>query len=107
MQKIKILSALSYFSIVFAPFIFPLIIWFVCADEPVIRSHAKKAFLLHLLPLFLTLVGIIFVGTTGVVTEHAQLTSWTAVLTIGVVLLIDLIVFIYNIYKGVKILAQD
>ncbi|MDN7144588.1 DUF4870 domain-containing protein [Liquorilactobacillus mali] len=107
MQKIKILSALSYFSIVFAPFIFPLIIWFVCADEPVIRNHAKKAFLLHLLPVFLTLMGIIFVGTTGIVTDQAQLTGWGVVLALGIVSLIDLIVFIYNIYKGIKILAQD
>ncbi|AUJ29942.1 MAG: DUF4870 domain-containing protein [Liquorilactobacillus hordei] len=107
MQKIKILSSLSYLSIVFAPFIFPLIIWFVCADEPIIRNHAKKSFLLHLLPIFLTLVGVIFVGTTGIITEHAQLTSWTAVLTIGIILLVDLIVFIYNIYKGIKILVQD
>lgn len=107
MQKTKLLSALSYFSIIFAPFIFPIIVWFVCADEPIIRKHAKRAFLLHLLPIILTFLGIILVGTTGIMTEHAQLTSWTAILTIGVVLLIDFIVFIYNIYKGIKIIIQD
>ncbi|KRN10963.1 hypothetical protein IV36_GL002225 [Liquorilactobacillus mali] len=52
-------------------------------------------------------MGIIFVGTTGIVTDQAQLTGWGVVLALGIVSLIDLIVFIYNIYKGIKILAQD
>ncbi|KRL04180.1 DUF4870 domain-containing protein [Liquorilactobacillus oeni] len=106
MPRNKIINALSYLSIFFAPFIFPLIVWIVCVDEPDVRHHAKSAMFLHLFPLILSFIAVILVATTGILTEHAQFTVWLAVLTLAVVLLLDCILFIYNLYKGIKILVN-
>ena len=47
-QTEKILASLSYFSVFFAPFLFPLIIW-IGLDRPV-STHGKRAILYHIAP---------------------------------------------------------
>ncbi|WP_270180095.1 DUF4870 domain-containing protein [Alkalihalobacillus sp. CinArs1] len=91
----KVMSSLCYFSVFFAPFLFPIIVFFVMKDEEV-TYHAKRAVLSHLLP-FASVI-IVFIAIFG--------------LDIGVVVflgfivfgLLNVIVFIWNIVKGIQVL---
>ncbi|MFC9541253.1 DUF4870 domain-containing protein [Lysinibacillus sp. NPDC056959] len=56
MENKKILSAFSYLSIFFAPFIVPLVVYFVSKDNDV-KSHSLRALISHLIPVAF---GIIF-----------------------------------------------
>ena len=58
MDNQRILSALCYFSILFAPFLLPLIVYFVSPDTEV-KYHAKRSLLSHLIPVALGIVGFI------------------------------------------------
>jgi len=49
MENQKILAAFSYLSIFFAPFIVPLIVYFVTKDSDV-KSHSIRALVSHLIP---------------------------------------------------------
>jgi hypothetical protein len=53
MDTRKVLSGLSYFSIFFAGILFPLVVMLASGDN-VTKSHAKKAFVSHLIPLIPT-----------------------------------------------------
>ena len=44
----KILAALSYFSVLFAPILFPIIVWIVGDAET--KPHAKRALWTHIIP---------------------------------------------------------
>ncbi|MBU8880943.1 DUF4870 domain-containing protein [Bacillus sp. FJAT-29790] len=104
METSKVLSALSYFSILFAGFIFPLVVFLVTEDK-VTKDHAKKAFLSHLIPLFsVPFVFIPFIFQNGM--NHREIPIFFIV---GIVLyiLLSLFVLIWNIIKGVKVLAKE
>lgn len=93
----QLLSSLSYFSIFFAPFLLPLIVWIVAQDNYV-RGHAKKALFSHVFP-FLALIPLL------IFMFNANHTSSI----IGYVILFFIIyvaVFIYNIYQGIKVLRD-
>lgn len=63
MEDRKVLSALSYLSVFFAPFIAPVIIWLASKDEEV-RYHSKRAIISHLIPVALGIVaGLFFIFT--------------------------------------------
>jgi uncharacterized membrane protein len=95
----RIISSLCYFSIFFAGFIFPAVVYFI-VNNPDVKHHAKRAFLSHMLP-FLTLLPFIFIPFTGM--EGAALLSF---LTFGLFGLVSLIVVIWNVIKGILILRD-
>ncbi|RHW34741.1 hypothetical protein D1B33_13925 [Lysinibacillus yapensis] len=64
MDNNKIISALSYVSILFAPFLLPLVVYFVIKDAEV-KHHAKRAFISHSIPAALSLLLALF-GFIGV-----------------------------------------
>ncbi|MFP5162965.1 DUF4870 domain-containing protein [Staphylococcus equorum] len=102
-QSERLLSALSYFSVFFAPLIFPIVIW-VLADKPV-SIHAKKSLLYHILPYILIVIGSAILGYSGMVSSTAVS---VILLLIGFIALIGAIYFIiYNLYCGIKILIND
>jgi hypothetical protein len=99
----KLLSSLCYFSIFFAGFIFPIIVYFVSTDFDT-KRHAKSAFLSHLLPLIalpLVIAGIFF--DIGILSVGSGLPVFIFT-AIGFSLLISLIVVTWNVYKGIKVL---
>ena len=59
----QLLSALSYFSIFFAPFLFPIIIWIVAKDD-YIEGHAKRALFSHVFP-FLAAIPLFYFFVTA------------------------------------------
>jgi uncharacterized membrane protein YhdT len=103
METNKVLSALCYFSMLFAGFIFPLVVFFV-TNDPTTKNHAKKALISHLLPI----VPVPFL-IAGILTDFAQGAGSPRMFTISciiVVVIISITVFIWNIVKGVKVLMQ-
>lgn len=93
----QILSSLSYFSIFFAPFIFPIIVWIVARDEYVAK-HSKRALLSHLFP-FLAAIPLLYFS---LIANHAGS-------ILGYALLFGVIYFgsfVYNIVKGIQVLRE-
>ncbi|WP_425467100.1 DUF4870 domain-containing protein [Pseudalkalibacillus caeni] len=90
----KILAALCYFSVLFAPFLLPLIVYFVAGDKEV-SYHARKAFVSHLVPFISILLVVFFL--------FGQHVGWIigAFILFGV---LNFVIFIWNIVKGIQVL---
>ncbi len=56
MKSDKLLSSLCYFSVIFAPFLFPIIVFFFSAGE--VRSHAQKSLWIHIAPYHSGFIGL-------------------------------------------------
>lgn len=104
MNSRKVLSGLCYFSIFFAGFLFPLAVYFATSDE-VIKQHAKKSLLSHLIPIVPTPL-IVFAVWYDFATIQNQIPTFT-IISIVVLALIWIIVLIWNIVKGVKVLTAE
>lgn len=104
MDTRKVLSSLCYFSIFFAGFLFPLVVYFVTGDE-VTKTHAKKSLLSHLIPLILTPL-IVAAFWYDFATLHDQVPAFT-IMSFVAFMLIWIIVLIWNVVKGVKILTAE
>ncbi|GGE83547.1 DUF4870 domain-containing protein [Priestia taiwanensis] len=101
MKGNAILSSLCYFSILFAPFIFPIIVYFVA--EPEVKVHAKKALWTHLVPYIAIFLGFflsfLLPGDTS--------TGIGLLLTFAITGILALYYFIWNILKGIKVLTAQ
>lgn len=115
MDHNKGLSALGYLSFYFAPFILPLIIFFVAKDD-LVKHHNKRAFISQLIPIVLGIIYIIlffvFAFTTTANTSFQGnyllegnyiFESW---IFIGffILALITLIIGIWNLIQAIKVL---
>ncbi|GEP19399.1 hypothetical protein [Pediococcus argentinicus] len=103
----KVLSSLSYLSVFFLPVIFPVIVLALTGDEKYSTSHrnAWSALWLHVAPWLLTVIAIgIVMG--GVASIAANSSAWSILLFIIAICLFitALVLFCYNIYRGVKVL---
>ncbi|GAA3622281.1 DUF4870 domain-containing protein [Secundilactobacillus similis] len=103
----KVVNALSYISIIFAPFLFPIIVWFLSRDDPDMHHHAGRAAWLHLIPIVLTVIVLIISGVVGVATNDSVSTGGTAFFLLLLAGIVDLVLYVYNIYFGLKILIRD
>jgi len=104
METRKVLSSLCYFSIFFAGFLFPLIVYFATGDE-VTKRHAKKSLLSHLIPLIPTAL-MVFTILNDIFTMPDRISVIT-IISMIVLLLTWGFVVIWNIIKGVKILISE
>ncbi len=105
MDTNKGLSALNYFSVFFAPFIVPIIVYFVSSD-PEVKRHAMRALLSHLIPVVLGVVLFILMFVVGVFgvqgNEETMFVFWIIfVLGYGV---LYLAITIWNVVQGIKVL---
>ncbi|OEH92234.1 DUF4870 domain-containing protein [Bacillus solimangrovi] len=100
METNKVLSSLCYFSIFFAGFIFPIVVYFV-SDDRELKDHAKSALLSHLLPFLSFVAGIILVITTSLAGGEPSLLF---ILFFVIIMAINVIVVIWNIVKGIQVL---
>jgi len=100
----RILSSLCYFSIFFAGFLFPLVVY-LASNDHVTKQHAKAALLSHLIPLILIplFVMSIFYDMSRMAASIPILTLITSI----VMGLVSLAVVIWNIVKGVKALRAE
>lgn len=101
----KVISSLCYFSVFFAPFILPIAIYFIVDDEEV-KSDAKKSLISHIIPL-LSLVALIAMVIFSSM-AHAGEGNFLYLFFGGfvVIAILNLIVFIWNIVKGIKVLQK-
>lgn len=111
MENNRIISSLCYFSIFFAGFILPLIVWLVIKDKEV-RYHAKSALISHLLlyvPLLLGTLGLIIFGAFDSTTSTGSGDIMLVTIVIFYILfaLFSLAIVIWNIYKGIKVLNNE
>lgn len=94
----KAISALCYFSLFFAPFLFPIAVYFI-ADDSEVMEHAKKSFLSHLLPIIAVPLGIIIIFET----QYHLTAIIISALIFGT---LTLIVMIWNMVKGIKVILS-
>jgi len=93
----QLLSSLSYFSIFFAPFILPILVWLLSQDAYVAK-HARRALFSHLFPLLAAIPLIYMAVTSG---------SFASV--VGYLILFGIIYFgsfVYNIVLGIQVLRE-
>lgn len=93
----KLLSSLSYFSVFFAPFLFPIIVWIVASGK--VRHHAGKALWTHLVPYLCIFIGL---GASAMAWD-----STVAFIIIAIFAVIGLYYFILNFVRGIKVLLED
>ena len=109
MENKKLLSAFSYLSIFFAPFIVPLAIYFISKDHEV-KRHSIRAILSHLIPLaFGLLFFIIFIFSTvsfSMSNPNESNPSFLIFWMVGFViyLIVSLGIFIWNVIQAIRIL---
>lgn len=104
MESKKVLSALCYFSIFFAGFIFPLVVFFASSDSST-KKHAKKAFLSHIIPA-IPLPFLIFTILYEANKGPNAIPIYTIII-ICFMVLVSIIVVVWNIVKGVKVFNEN
>lgn len=104
METKKVLSSLCYFSVFFAGFIFPLAVFLATGDE-VTKAHAKKSLFSHLIPLIPTPF-LVFAVLYDIPNMQGTVPVLT-IISIVVLVITWIIVVIYNIVKGVKVLITE
>ncbi|WP_062199757.1 DUF4870 domain-containing protein [Massilibacterium senegalense] len=109
MNENRILAAIGYFGIIFVPVLFPLIIFFVSMDEKV-KKHAKTAMITQIVPFLFWVIAVIFIFVSGLGTliagDTGEAFGFIFLTAIGLGLLINLSLYVYNIIKGVLVIFQ-
>jgi len=109
MENQKILSAFSYLSILFAPFIVPLVVYFVTKDSDV-KRHSIRALISHLIPVaFGIILFAVFIFSTLSFNTNFDLNSdsnnfliiWFV--SFAIYILVSLGVVIWNIIQAVRV----
>ena len=112
MTNNKLLSALCYFSIFFSPLLLPAIVYFI-TDDYEVKGHAKNSLISHLAPVVLLIAGFILFSFSMFSYESRMETMLTGqfnfwglapILFMLIYGLLFLIVVIWNLYQGVKVL---
>lgn len=108
MENQKILSAFSYLSIFFAPFIVPLVVYFISKDSEV-KRHSIRALISHLIPVAFGIVFfILFVFSTISFNTTDPFSNGNSLIIVWLVtfviyLLVSLAIVIWNIIQAVRI----
>ncbi|QFG00220.1 DUF4870 domain-containing protein [Psychrobacillus glaciei] len=109
MENNKLLSALSYFSVLFAPLILPIIVFFITHDTKV-KQHAKRSLISHLIPIIFMIILFIVIYSSVFSMSYSSFNQPSFFMTSGPLLLVFLYLIIYiitliwNIIQGVKVL---
>jgi len=114
LENNRILSALCYFSVLFAPFLLPIIVYFITQEKEV-KYHAKRSIISHLIPVGLGIIGflVLMVGSVAMYSNPLEIesspsfgffTAGGSLLFMGIYAILSLAVLIWNIIQGVKVL---
>ncbi|MCY9530295.1 DUF4870 domain-containing protein [Paenibacillus alvei] len=103
MKENKVISALSYWSVLFAPILFPVLAWIV--GDSVTRSHAKRALWTHLIPSIAVIIAVMLFGLIGVSVRDIGV-AWGigAIIAFCVCGVISVYYFVWNIIKGIQVI---
>ncbi|WP_459501427.1 DUF4870 domain-containing protein [Bacillus sp. C1] len=102
MKGNNILSSLCYFSIFFAPFLLPIIVYFIAEDD--VKYHAKKALWTHIFPYAILFGGLAIAGGFGLSFGQSTSVGIGVIVTYVTFAVVAIYYFIWNIVKGVKVL---
>lgn len=104
MENNKIISALCYVSLLFAPFLLPVIVYFVIKDKQV-QYHAKRAFLSHSIPTALSILLAIFgfIGMFSINYENMNGFAIMMFVLMAVYFVITLIVIVWNLVQAYRV----
>ncbi|TDL78890.1 DUF4870 domain-containing protein [Peribacillus frigoritolerans] len=103
MKTDKLLSSLCYFSIFFAPFLFPIIVYFI-SDDLEVKQHAKKSLLSHIIPIVTIIAPFFMILFAGMFSSPEAFAVGVVIFGFILIGIVNLVVFIYNIVQGIKIL---
>lgn len=116
MENSRVLSALCYFSVLFAPFLLPIIVYFISPDKEV-KYHAKRSIISHLIPVGLGIIGfiVLIIGSfsmysnstnfsTGQSSSFDFLSAGLPIMFMLFYAILSIIVLIWNIVQGIKVL---
>ncbi|MEH6888806.1 DUF4870 domain-containing protein [Bacillus sp. JJ864] len=102
MKGNQILSSLCYFSIFFAPFLLPIIVYFIAEDD--VKYHAKKALWTHVIPYVILFGGLALSGVFGLSMGESRGVGIAIIATYVIFAVVGIYYFVWNIVKGVKVL---
>src|SRR5690625_7804900 len=100
----RLLSSLNYFSIFFAPFLFPFITIFV--GEKDIKGHGKRAFISHSIPVILYFIMMSVFSLSTYLTGTDQPNSILVIWSVTVLAILSISVVIWNVVQGVKVMKN-
>lgn len=109
MENQKVLSAFSYLSIFIAPFVVPLVVYFVSKDSEV-KRHSIRALISHLIPLVLGFIffAIFIFSTMSLNTFDPSSNGNTFIIiwfaSFAIYLLVSLGIVIWNIVQAVRVI---
>ncbi|KRL11931.1 DUF4870 domain-containing protein [Schleiferilactobacillus perolens] len=106
----RIIDGLSYLSILFAPVLFPLIVWLISAHGSMTRYHARRALFLHLVPILMLFFGTAMFMPLALFSfpgPGSSAGAWIGIPIMIAAIVVDLGLVIYNIVLGVRILMGN
>ncbi|WP_251517585.1 MULTISPECIES: DUF4870 domain-containing protein [Staphylococcus] len=105
----NVLSALSYFSILFAPVIFPLLVWIISKKQS--AQHGKQAFFNQIVLWIMFFIAkgadIFYSEIPDKPFDNPEMMQTGAIIVLVIFGIIALILFIKNIAKGIKLLTKE
>lgn len=105
----KVLSAISYFSVFFAPIILPLIVW-ILANKPT-STHGRKALFNHIwvyLCYFISKIAQIWSKEVyDKPFDNPDMLSNVSIIVGIIFFILAIILFILNIIRGIKLLLAN
>ncbi|MBD1381429.1 DUF4870 domain-containing protein [Metabacillus arenae] len=100
----KVISSLCYFSVFFAPFLFPLVVYFV-VDEKQVKNDAKSSFLSHIVPIISIIVLMVVpILIASFLNGPEGLIVGSIIVVYVLVVIINIAVIVWNVIKGIKVL---
>ena len=111
MTQSKGLSAISYLSYFFAPFIVPIIIFFI-TQEDFVKRHSKRAIFSHLIPIVSGIIFAIFFfvsafswdTNTGENIYIGDIFTSSLFIVFVIFLIVTFIIAIWNLVQAIKVL---
>ncbi|WP_100333237.1 DUF4870 domain-containing protein [Bacillus alkalisoli] len=94
----KVIASLCYFSVFFAPFLLPIVVYFI-VDNREVKSHALASLWSHILPMLVIPIFIL-----GAIVFDAILIIIISFIISG---LVTIIVIVWNVVKGIQLLRQS
>lgn len=101
MKADNLLCSLCYLSVFFAPFLFPIIVFFLTTDD--IRGHAAKAFWIHLI----SYISIFFGLGLGAIAISVYDQLMLGIIIFVLFVLISIYFFLLNIVRGIQLLIRS
>lgn len=96
MKDHRILNGFAYFSVIFAPVIFPSIVWIV-AKDPTVKVNAKSALVFHLIPGITVLFTIVMLRISYLLDF-----STGQMVAVSVLYLLSFVIIIHALFIGIK-----